>query len=536
MTYQEHGMWEVLDVLSRVHRGEGVRAMARSTGRARATVRRYVEAARELGWVPGVHEPDEELACAVAAQLRPGPSAATQSATDRLLQPHRPQLERWLDSDNEHRRGLTLAKVHLLLARQGVAVSYSALHRHAVKHLGFGQGQSTVRMADVAPGELAEVDFGKLGLVPDPATDKRRVLHALVVTLVHSRHQYVHVTHSQKLCDLIDGLEDAWLFFGGVPARVVVDNLKAAVAKADRYDPVFQRTFEEYARYRGFVVDAAVSASPTHKPHVERQVPYVRENFFRGESWLDRDHVQREAVRWCTSTAGLRVHGTTRKQPLVEFQAREQAALKPLGDKERFDTPRWATPSVHPDCHLRFDHALYSVPHRCIGKKVTLHADRALVRLYVGGALVKTHPRQPPGGRSTDHGDYPAHKTPYTLRDATYLIRQAEQRGVSVGLFARQLLDGEFPWAKLRQAQKLLRLCDKYGAERLDQACRRALAFELINVRRVERIVLQGLECPPPKSAPAPVTQLALRFLRPPDSFNHRPAVTRTVTTTTQET
>jgi hypothetical protein len=79
------------------------------------------------------------------------------------------------------------------------------------------------------------------------------VPRGLVVVLVHSRHQYVHVPYSQRLGDVHDGLKEAWHFFGGVPHRVILDNLKPAVAKADRYDPIFQRTCEEYACYRGFV-------------------------------------------------------------------------------------------------------------------------------------------------------------------------------------------------------------------------------------------------------------------------------------------
>jgi transposase len=157
-----------------------------------------------------------------------------------------------------------------------------------------------VRVADVEPGELAEVDFGRLGLVIDPETGRRRVLHALIVTLVYSRHQYVHVTFSQKLPDLIEGLEDPWEYFGGVAARVVLDNLRAAVSKPDRYDPTFQCTFEEYARHRGIVIDGAVVRHATGKPHVERQVQYVRQSFFRGEHWHDIAHVQREAIRWST--------------------------------------------------------------------------------------------------------------------------------------------------------------------------------------------------------------------------------------------
>ena len=174
-------------------------------------------------------------------------------------------------------RGLRLTKVHELLGRHGVEVPYSSLHRFAVKHCGFHERQRiTVRVADVEPGELAEVDFGRLGLVPDPETGRRRVLHALIVTLVYSRHQYVHVTTTQKLPDLIDGLEDAWEYFGGVPARVVLDNLRAAVTKADRYDPVFQRTFEEYAAHRGFVIDAAVVRHPTGKAQASYCTPFCR--------------------------------------------------------------------------------------------------------------------------------------------------------------------------------------------------------------------------------------------------------------------
>ncbi len=330
MAYEEHGMWEVLDVLKRIRAGESRRSISRNTGRSRKTIERYVAVAMDLGWSPEVHEPNEALASEVIARLKPGPRDKLPGETAKILGTHKEQIKQWLEGDGYYKRGLRLTKVHSLLERQGVEVSYSALYRYAVKHFGFGGGQSTVRCSEVAPGEVAEVDFGRLGLIPDPETGKRRTLHALVVTLVYSRHQYVHLTHSQKLPDLIEGIEEAWEFFGGVPRRVILDNLKAAVLKADRYDPVFQRTFGEYADYRDFVIDAAVPGEPTHKPHVERQVPYVRDSFFRGEQFLSRDHAQREATRWCTKTAGMRVHGTTRKHPLVEFEEHEKKALEPL--------------------------------------------------------------------------------------------------------------------------------------------------------------------------------------------------------------
>ncbi len=195
--YREHGMWEVLEVLKRLHNGEQIRSVSRVTGRSRKTVKRYKAAAEEVGWVAELHEPDEELAQEVIAALRPGPKGHEQTETERKLEPHREQISDWLKQDNFYKRGLQLTKVHTLLQRDGVEVSYSALYRYVVKHLGFSEKALTVRMADVSPGEVAEVDFGRLGLVLDPETGKRRVVHALIVTLVYSRHQYVHVSHSQ---------------------------------------------------------------------------------------------------------------------------------------------------------------------------------------------------------------------------------------------------------------------------------------------------------------------------------------------------
>lgn len=528
MAYRELGMWEVLDVLRRVHRGEAKASIERVTGRTRKTIRRYLKAAARVGWEPGSREPDEALAAQVAERLRPGPAVDGHGAAERLAS-HREQLRAWLVPEGGG-RGLRLSKVHTLLGRQGVAVPYSTLHRYVVEHCGFQDARRiTVRRAECAPGELAEVDFGRLGLVFDPETGRRRVAHALLVTLVYSRHQYVHVTFEQKIPDLIAGLEDAWAWFGGVPARVVLDNLKAAITKADRYDPVVSRSFGEYAAWRGFVVDAALPRHPTGKPHVERNVQYVRESFFRGETFVDLAHVGREALRWCAEIAGQRVHGTTRRRPFAVFLDEERPALRPL-ERPRFDPPSWAECKVHGDHHVQFQKAIYSVPTRHVGKRVWVRGDAKLIRIFVAGACVKVHGRQPPGGRSTDYRDYPPERAPYAMRDPEAVLREARRVGENVGRFAEQLLAGPFPWSKLRQAQKLLRLANKYGRARLDAACRRAVYFELFNVKRVEQILERGVDR---DAEPCPKGQLVLlptpaRFLRPAESFTHNDKDRRT--------
>jgi hypothetical protein len=291
----------------------------------------------------------------------------------------------------------------------------------------------------VSPGEIAEIDFGRLGLVPSPDDpSKKCVVHALVVTLVHSRHQYVHITRTQKLPDLVNRLEDAWEFFGGVTKLVVVDNLKAAVIKADRYDPIFNRTFEEYAAYRGFCIDATRSVSPKDKPKVERQVQFVRSNFFRGETWLNIPQVQREAVAWCFGRAGMREHGTTRLRPLEVFESQEKSALLELTG-ERYDPPIWKKCKVHPDQHVRVDYALYSVPHDLTGKQVDVRLDTALVRIFFKGELVKTHARVPQGKRQTDLSDYPKELTPYTTREPRVRIERARVIGPATEAFVEEL-------------------------------------------------------------------------------------------------
>ena len=526
MAYREVHMWEVLNVLRRIGRGESKSAVARATGHERRTIRGYVKAAEALGWVPGQAEPDEELALAVFRRVRPGPKARELGPAETLLLPHRETIRGQLEVDDSAADGLRLTKVHELLVRKGVEVSYPSLRRFAVKYCGFEgrRRRVTVRLPEVPPGDVAQIDFGRLGLI-SVAPGQRRFVHALIVTLVHSRHQYVHVSHTQALPDLLTGLEDAWEFFGGVPARVILDNLKAAVTKADRYAPVFQRTFEEYAAHRGFVIDAAVVASPTHKPHVERSVQYVRESFFRGEAWINLEHVQREVKRWVLEIAGMREHGTTRERPLEAFRERELDALLPL-ERPRFDPPSWRTDAKpHPDHNVVFEKATYTVPTKYIGKVVHIRGDSKLVRIYRNGELIKTHERQPPGGRAIDHHDYPDEKTPYTMRNVNDMILKARTRGENIETMMVRLLEGDFPWARLRQGQALIRLCAKYGPQRVDQACRRALAFDIVDVKRVERMlkVIDDLTPATDRTADVPdnVVQIPLRFQRPAGSFTH---------------
>jgi transposase len=518
MGYRELGMVELREIVRRWQAGEGVRAIARGTGMDRKTIAGYLRALQAVGVQPGGPPPTDAQLTGITTARRPGRPSNTDVPSPEVdaLRPHAAQIHAWLTE------GLRLTKIYRRLRGQGLAVSYSSLYRFARAACDFGAPAITVRVADPPPGEAAEADFGVLGLWHDPATARRRRVYGLLVTLAYSRYAFLAITLRQDLAAVLDGLEAAWLFFGGVVRRLVVDNLPPAVTRADRYTPGLNRVFLEYAQHRGFIVDPALPAHPTGKPKVERGIPYARQDFFLGETFHDLADLQRRAVSWCRDLAGTRVHGTTRQVPRLVFERFEQPVLLPLAP-EPFDRPTWAWATVHPDHHIQFRRALYSVPTRYLRQRVEVRGDSRLVRIYHRGALIKVHAPQPPGGRATDYADYPADRARYAMRAPEACCGQAEQAGPAVGQFVRVLLSGTFPWARLRQAQKLLRLTERYGAARVNAACARALAFELLDVRRVEAILATALEREPGPTERGGVIALPARFARAPASFAHHP-------------
>lgn len=167
MAYRKVAMWEILTVLRRLHRGESKSAIALATGHSRSTIRRYEHAARALGWSVSTQEPTEELAAQIGRRLSPASSRATGEAEAELL-PHQEQIRAWLTPSPGEKRGLRLTKVHQLLARQGVHVPYSSLHRFAAKHCGFSErSRITVRVGSGKSGFSRQVgEAGAAGLIP----------------------------------------------------------------------------------------------------------------------------------------------------------------------------------------------------------------------------------------------------------------------------------------------------------------------------------------------------------------------------------
>ena len=373
------------------------------------------------------------------------------------LAPRKDEIAGWVKQD------LTLVKVGELLERSGTAVPYRTLARFAAAECGFSSSRPgvTVPVADGKPGQEVQVDFGYLGMIADG--DRRRKLHALVFTAVFSRYCYVYLTFPQTTAAVIAGCEAAWAFFGGMFAVVIPDNLKPVVDTADRLEPSWNREWLEYAQARGLVDgpgEGAVAAG--QGPGRGRgEVRAAAASSPGSGSWTSAD-AQRQADDWCRVRAGMRVHGTTRQRPAEVFAEHELPLLLPA-PTEPYRVPAWSEAKVQRDFHVRAQNAFYSVPYALIGQQVTVRADDALVKVYHRGQVVKTHPRQPAGGRSSDAADFPPGTDVYARRDVDRLAAMAAARGEAIGIYAARILDTDLPWTKMRAVYALIGLCRTYG-------------------------------------------------------------------------
>jgi transposase len=513
MAYREVMMIEVKEIVRLWLAGVPKQRIALTLGVDRKTVRSYIQVAGEHGLKPGPQGvdalTDERLeAILVALKSRAG-------------RPHGEAWERCVEQRvfiEQKLKAAKLSKVRRLLLRNGVTIPYATLHRFAVAELGYGRRTSTIPVADCEPGAEVQLDTGWVGsLVPD-LFGKRRRFRAWIFTAVRSRHRFVWPVFKETIQTAIEACEEAWAFFGGVFHVVIPDNTKVIVDRADPLGARLNETFLEYAQARGFHVDPARSRRATDKARVERAVQTVRDDCFGGEQLQAIEDACRRGLHWCHEEYGMRRHSTTRRMPLEHFESEEKLHLLPA-PTEPYDIPLWRDPKVGRDQHAQVDRALYSLPLAYKGKVLRARADRSTVRFYDGGLLVKTHPRVLPGRRSTDPNDFPQEKTAYAMRDIDFLKRQAERHGQHIGQLAAILLEGPLPWTRMRRVYALLSLVRKYGHTRVDEVCATALAFEMHDVRRLQRMLAQGTVLPALSAPASPKVIPLARYLRPSGQF-----------------
>ncbi len=507
--YREVTMFEVTEALRLWLSGTPKKRIAGQLGLDPKTVRHYVAVATGIGLARGTVLTEEHIRDVLLA-LQPS-GGRPRGDTWRHCVTQREAIERWL------RQGVRLSKIRKLLARTGVAIPYPTLHRFAVLELQFGRTASTIPVADGKLGEELQVDTGWVGWLTLPGLARtRRRFRAWIFTAVCSRYRFVYPTFEETTARAIEACEAAWEFFGGTCTVLIPDNTKAIILHPDPLAPRITPAFLEYAQARHFHIDAARVRHPRDKARVERAVPGVRDDGFAGEVLTTIEDARTHATQWCREEYGRRRHSRTQRRPREHFEIDERPVLL-AAPTTPYDIPLWNEPKVARDQCAVVAKALYSLPHRYVGHVLSARADQQLVRFYQRGLLIKTHPRQPPGGRSIDPDDYPVERSVYAFRNVDALQRQATTVGEAVGRFAAALLDSPLPWTRMRRVYALLGLARRYGAARVNDACAIALAAEMFDVHRLRRMIELGL-APPLGAPPARVIPLA-RFLRPASQY-----------------
>ena len=310
---------DIREILRRLQLGEPDRRIARDLGVGRNTIARYRQWATDQGLLQAaLPEP-----AVLAALLQPAP-AARPPHEQSLVEPFRERVKALHDGGVEGQ-----AIWQLLVEEHDFAGSYSSLKRF-LRRLDPPEARATLRV-EVDPGEEAQVDFGYAGLFLDPERGHVRRAWVFVMTLSYSRHQYAELTFDQTVDTWLRLHRMAFEFIGGVPRRVVLDNLRAAIVHATLYDPELQRSYREFAEHYGFLIAPCRPRTPEHKGKVEQGgVHYVKRNALAGRAFRDLHDGNRHLLRWCVEVAGRRVHGTIKRIPLEVFDAVERAALAPL--------------------------------------------------------------------------------------------------------------------------------------------------------------------------------------------------------------
>ncbi len=510
---------DIKEVLVAWAAGTSVSVIGRMLGYTRPTVRKYITAGQQLGLRrPAVQRTDlewEALARAVQERL----AARRESGTVRAeVAHHHAYLQERVGT-------LPLSVLQQRLRdEQGLQASWGSFYRYVAAHwperlrrARRGASRLTVRLADPAPGEEAQVDFFHVGRWTDPTTGQTHRLAAFLMTLSHSRHQFLYPVLREDEASWLEAHVAAFTFFGGVPRRLVPDNLSAGILKADRYDPRVNRAYSELARYYGCLVDPARVGHPKDKPRVERTVPYARASFFGDRAFTSLDQMRRAAVDWAVEVAGQRVHGTTGERPLEAFRQREQAALLPL-PAAPWEVVSWTTATVQADCHLSVARARYSVPARYVGQQLDVRLGAHLVAIYEGATLVTTHVRQMQG-HATRLEHYPAAGQAFLRATPQVCLQRAQTLGPATTTLVAPLLATRTRH-HLREVQALLRLAERYDAVRLEAACSRALVAGDGRLRTVRGLLASGRDqlAPEPEVEARPTSTVGA-FLRGPAAF-----------------
>lgn len=474
---------EIQSIIELYNRGWSQRRIARELGVDRGTVQGYVQqaAAKPAISTPGDGTPNTgstaALPAGTAAVPVPKPAISTPGTAGRqsLCREHATFIEAALE------QGLQAQRIYQdLVVQKAFAGSYQSVKRF-VRTLRAATPKRFARLESL-PGEQAQVDFGAGPMVPGP-DGKPHKSWIFRIVLSYSRKAYSEAVRRQDTESFLRCLENAFGCFGGVPQTLVIDNLRAAVAQADWYEPTLTPKMAEFARHYQVVILPTRPYHPHHKGKIESQIKYVKNNALAGRSYASLAALNESLRHWESQIADQRIHGTTRRQVGICFTQDEKPALQPLPALP-FPCYQEGRRRVHRDSFVEVAKAYYEVPAEYLGREVWVRWDARLVRVFNDQReQVATHVRLSPGQFSADSRGR-LNRIP---QQADYYQQQARRLGPHCARWVESLL-AERGLLALRVILGLLSLSRQHSAATLDSACAQAIAYGLRRLADVRRL------------------------------------------------
>jgi transposase len=486
-------MARIDSIHSLYQQGWSQRRIARELDLNRETVARYLK---------GDPEASKPATAPIGSQSEGDPSkpATAPIGSDKESNPPPGKTDSPISPPNrasgcEPWRAVIKAKIELGLSAQRIYQDLTTEHgfqgsyfsvRRFVRRLS-ARMELPVRRFESEPGGEAQVDFGTGAPLCGP-DGKRRKTYVFRIVLSHSRKAYSEAVTRQTTDDFIRCIENAYYHFGGVPRRMVLDNLRAAVKKADWFEPELNPKVRAFAAHYGNVFLPARPYRPTYKGKVERGVGYVQDNALKGRTFDGLEPQNQFLLEWERTVADTRLHGTTRHQVGKRFLDVERPVLLPM-PPGRFPFFHEGRRTVHRDGHVEVEKAYYSVPPEYLARGVWVRWDARMVRVYSDKmALIISHPKQEPGRFSTLGQHIASEKISGIERGAAWLLDRVRRIGPQSLRWAEATIQARGVEG-VRVIQGLLSLTGRHDASAIERACEIAHGYGSFRLRTVRTLI-----------------------------------------------
>lgn len=399
----------------------------------------------------------------------------------KILDQYQEKILEYLEND------LSGVRITEELAKLGCSAKYRTVSEYIQK---LKKKEKICIRFHTQPGEEAQVDFGYVGLLPD---EDGRIRKSWIfnMRLSYSRLDYYQIVFDQKVDTFIKCHISAFRYFGGVPEIVKIDNLKSAILHSNFYDPTYQALYKSFSEHYKFNILPCRVRKPQEKGKVEAGIKYIKNNFFRGRKFSTNKEMISAKNEWQDNKCNKRVHGTTRKVPREVFEEKEKRSLIQLPVQD-FTLPQIIRRKVYKDCHVTFDYNYYSVPFEYAGKSVDIICDDKLIKINHSFKEIAVHVRRHTRGEFITNGShYPEYKNYNSIKWREKYQVKMEEIGINTSKLYKLILEQQ-PHTWYRTTLGILNLKKTYSAKIVEQACFRALSFNVTSYSKIKNICSSG--------------------------------------------